>query len=538
MPSFFKQGTDVFQTGVGKINQQQFQDFGLNFDLLSTDPNKPTELGSGRDVETQAFIGAGGQLGQANAAVSSGFTPGSTVPQSFSLNLPSTTSADDLDLAFNTGTNNLDVTKLLSESQGKLQGLISQATEALKPSLQEKQAQERLLGLQQLQEQAVQEVQDRPLSGTVLRAGLAREIQNISTGQTRESLINLREQTFEQQGILLEQNQRQQQFDALKFQIEQEGAQMDNIFKAASLNEEIKSNYINQVSTLSSVARQNLSVLLENFQRLTMDELSPESALQIGQLAAKVGIPLEAISQGMKINKNQIELDNKQQEFENEITREELDIKRLEAQLSGLSGGLPGSTVSPEVQNWVNQISKGNTTIAGVPANLKTSVVNAMEQQGVVTLSDTQRNTIDSVDRSISILNQLEGTLSSLGLAESAAGRFTVGAGLNLGALFKTNENATLYNSQKESLLASLARATGERGVLTDQDVERARKALPSLTDTSSVANGKLEQFKSLMEEFKSRAVKTFTSSFSPGLIDSPILTDGNINLDDLDFIF
>ena len=72
--TFFKTGKDVFETGIeDPISQEDFQGLGLNVDLLSEDPNAPTALGAGRDVETRSFIASGGELGEPSAAQEAGF---------------------------------------------------------------------------------------------------------------------------------------------------------------------------------------------------------------------------------------------------------------------------------------------------------------------------------------------------------------------------------------------------------------------------------------------------------------------------------
>lgn len=90
-----------------------------------------------------------------------------------------------------------DVDALLKENDKNYQSLLS----SLEPTEAEKASKARLLALQQNQQERVEKVQERPLDGTVLRAGVDREISNISSGNTRESLVNLREQTFEAQNL-------------------------------------------------------------------------------------------------------------------------------------------------------------------------------------------------------------------------------------------------------------------------------------------------------------------------------------------------
>src|SRR3990167_9749863 len=75
MPSsYYKIGTDVYGTDEGKLNLDQFQNLGLNFNLLGEGQANATPLDSGQDVETRSFISGGGQLGEASAAQGAGYT--------------------------------------------------------------------------------------------------------------------------------------------------------------------------------------------------------------------------------------------------------------------------------------------------------------------------------------------------------------------------------------------------------------------------------------------------------------------------------
>ena len=75
MPSsYYKIGKDVYGTEEGKLNLDQFQSLGLNYNLLGEGQANAKPLDTGRDVETRSFIAGGGQLGQASAAQSAGYS--------------------------------------------------------------------------------------------------------------------------------------------------------------------------------------------------------------------------------------------------------------------------------------------------------------------------------------------------------------------------------------------------------------------------------------------------------------------------------
>lgn len=222
----------------------------------------------------------------------------------------------------------------------RMQDLTNQAAQKMILSPEEKAAQARLLGYQQIQEAAIQGAQDRPLDGTVLKAGLASEIQNISSGNTRESLINIRKQTQEAQTLNLLTQQREQELAAIKLQLDQGNIDTQNLMEAQKLNEDIKNSYLDRVQTLGANARTTLSTILDKFSGLTLEQLSPASAAQIGMLAQQSGIPMEVIAEGMKVAKNQLDIKNAQENFRNQTAR-------INATTTGTTSGVTTATGKP-----------------------------------------------------------------------------------------------------------------------------------------------------------------------------------------------
>lgn len=58
--------------------------------------------------------------------------------------------------------------------------------------------------------------------------------------------------------------------------------------------------------------------------------------------------------------------------------------------------------------------------------------------------------------------------------------------------------DVAVFQDTVNAFLSMLTRAAGERGVLTTQDVERIRKALPQLSDTKQIADNKMQQLRNL----------------------------------------
>uniref|UniRef100_A0A7V3JAQ2 Uncharacterized protein n=1 Tax=candidate division CPR3 bacterium TaxID=2268181 RepID=A0A7V3JAQ2_UNCC3 len=133
------------------------------------------------------------------------------------------------------------------------------------------------------------------------------------------------------------------------------------------------------------------------------------------------------------------------------------------------------------------------------------------QARGLVPMSATARNTLLQIKQAQNIVKEIEDLTTKLDLPDSPIERLTKGANLRLGALLHTNVDAATFEARKEALLATLSRATGEKGVLTDKDIERIRTTMPSLTDTKAVAKSKINQLRTLFKEFESTAQSVFT---------------------------
>ena len=346
--TYYKIGTDVFADNgsmTRKLELPEFQKLGLNFDLLKEGAGNATGLPGAQDTETKAFVAGGGVLGQANAAQKAGFTPvtlpvKTDVPASY---LGENITQKDL---FNEWQKNTANQQAQYDSQLASQKAIFDQTMAkMTLTPEEKMAQERILGLDQLQTQAMQQVQDRALSGRGTRAALQGEIQAIASGDTRESLVNLRQQTFETQRLNLLTNQRQQELEVLKAQLDQGNINTQNLFKYQELNQQMQNDYLDRVQQLGTDARTTLGTILDRFQGLTLDNLSPENLAQITQLAQQAGIPIDILRDGMKTVADQI--------------KAEQDLKNYQAQTARIN-----AEPSPTVPSNDTQVDINGTPIA------------------------------------------------------------------------------------------------------------------------------------------------------------------------------
>lgn len=97
------------------------------------------------------------------------------------------------------------------------------------------------------------------------------------------------------------------------------------------------------------------------------------------------------------------------------------------------------------------------------------------------------------------VLNRIETLVGNLGLKEGWLGAQLGAPGLSVGAASGANEEAKLYQEVKRAFLTTLSRASGERGVLTDADIQRIGEALPDFNDTKELANQKMAEVRGLL---------------------------------------
>jgi hypothetical protein len=147
----------------------------------------------------------------------------------------------------------------------------------------------------------------------------------------------------------------------------------------------------------------------------------------------------------------------------------------LEQALADIEADPKNTTKYIAVYNMVNKAEKGQT------------------------LTAEQRKKVDTLSTAEKQINELEKIFLNAGGPQGRIGG-TV-ASLR-GQLTGGQEGA--YEQVRKSAVAQIARALGEVGVLTDQDIQRALGAIPKFTDTSDEVQTKLAYIRSILGGAKS----------------------------------
>ncbi len=113
---------------------------------------------------------------------------------------------------------------------------------------------------------------------------------------------------------------------------------------------------------------------------------------------------------------------------------------------------------------------------------------------------DTARAMVDR-------LKGLYGQVQQQGLTASSAGprRFLEGIRGSTASVLQTSPEAAAYSATQESYLTMIARAAGEKGTLTDQDIKRIQQALPKFSDSPATASQKWQSLDVLLKDMENK---------------------------------
>jgi hypothetical protein len=205
------------------------------------------------------------------------------------------------------------------------------------------------------------------------------------------------------------------------------------------------------------------------------------------------------------------------------------------SQAAGAAAGKPDKTKEPsiaDVASAAKSIVSGQSQLTDYPSELRLPVIQYIEFTGKTIVPEKARNTIQTLASARSSTNRLAELSRKIPRGDAGLGRFVVGGVVQVGAALQGLPEAALFNDWKDGILATLARSVGERGTLTDQDVARARRLLPTFYDTPEVAEGKITQFMDFMEDVERRTIDTYSKPIGGGSPSDSVRTDRRPPLD------
>lgn len=165
---------------------------------------------------------------------------------------------------------------------------------------------------------------------------------------------------------------------------------------------------------------------------------------------------------------------------------------------SAIQGGMGGPATEAPPQYTLQQALQEAQQLLGPDATAPQYLSYAkaiMDSSEGPKMSAQEKKAAKQAETALQGLNQLRSLYSSAGGGQNRL----PGILSNVEGLLGTNSKAESYNKIRDSLTTSLARAFGETGVLTDQDREVYKQALPRLQDTPEEAAIKLQYLEDML---------------------------------------
>lgn len=183
-----------------------------------------------------------------------------------------------------------------------------------------------------------------------------------------------------------------------------------------------------------------------------------------------------------------------------------------------MGGGAPGAGGAPSIPTFL-QPAMGE--IAGVTyidvgkiaSNQLPYAQQISAQTGIPLLSTEDANKVQEAQATytgaVTLLDTIANSALNVIYAETTPEAIEQAAYLQARALLP-NSQERLYSETKKAFLSMLTRAAGEKGVLTDVDVARIEKALPSFSDTRAIALQKQAQLRNIFDAQVQGAVSAY----------------------------
>lgn len=217
---------------------------------------------------------------------------------------------------------------------------------------------------------------------------------------------------------------------------------------------------------------------------------------------------LEVLMQNQRLNVGSAEAEKNR--------KTDLEIARIRSQGSQAPAG-----DSDEVEHWVNLLTTGQATLPNVPQKIRTAVVGRLAETGEKILPPKVRQTVNDLGAAESVMDTIESLVGEVNTGGPKLSRVKQGIKSTVKGVLQTDNDDALYDQTMRGFLATIARSTGEKGVLTDRDSERARNLLPHRFDAKNIAAAKVQQLRQFVRGQKLRTMHNFTATSSE-LVNDP----------------
>ena len=190
--------------------------------------------------------------------------------------------------------------------------------------------------------------------------------------------------------------------------------------------------------------------------------------------------------------------------------------KQVYAQLPDIGGAV----LTRAIDEYVRLLSGGQISLFNVPSDIRTKVVDRAAETGQQIINPifarASKEAVANYNTAMNLLDTLDKRVSDIFKSPNWVVSKVSGIGKWIGGKAGWDKMSNLYLSSTEAFLSMLTRAAGERGVLTNVDVGRLRKALPNLgmlgADTKDVAEAKMQSLRDLFAGIAQGTVDAYTA--------------------------
>jgi hypothetical protein len=197
--------------------------------------------------------------------------------------------------------------------------------------------------------------------------------------------------------------------------------------------------------------------------------------------------------------------------------------------LKDASGKVVSTRVMPTTtevdENLLSAIMANPALINQLTPTVKTKVISQLEGMEFdtskllpSTFTGKRADAIAAFKTSMAMLDTIEASARKLLKAETGGEAWMQLGVESVGAWLKTNPDAMVYKDTIGTFRSLLTRAAGEKGVLTEKDVENIQKSLPGFGDPVNVWEEKLLNLRSLYGAILSGAEEAYGGGTSPGI--------------------
>jgi hypothetical protein len=272
-----------------------------------------------------------------------------------------------------------------------------------------------------------------------------------------------------------------------------------------------------QKDELLAKRAQNLAALKDNYDRQAMAAASAGDLLAEAKLrksAESVSKAWQAIHDEAAFKQANSLADKNNAASEGVLDRASRERIAAMAARSASGGGGVESMTPEEIEGLSRQVVSGEIEITALPNrkgnDVRTVVLKNINDTGRVILKPKARDTMQVLSAAEGILDELSAMSANINVGDSGT-RWVSGSKAAAEGAIQSRPDVAVYNSARKGFLATIARATGERGVLTDRDVMRAQQLIPGIFDSKEVATGKLLMLREFITGMKDRTITNYT---------------------------